>query len=97
MNSVGADMPKFVVLTGAILLLPSYSFAQDLSNHPNPSQCQQIRQAVAQYGYAAAKQYAMQNYGPEAVRFGEQCFAGQATRSIRHDAFGAAVVPVDER
>lgn len=36
-------------------------------------QCQLVRQAVAQYGYAAARQHALENYGPEAVKVGEKC------------------------
>ena len=41
----------------------------------NPTQCLQIRQAVAQYGYASVRQYALENYGAETVNLGEQCFA----------------------
>ena len=65
-------MPKFLVLSILILLLPDYSFAQ---NVPDPMQCQQIRQAVAQYGFTAARRHALATYGPEAVKTGDQCFA----------------------
>lgn len=71
-------MPKFLVLSVLILLLPNYAFAQ---NAPDPMQCQQIRQAAAQYGFAAARRHALATYGPEAVKIGDQCFAkGRRTR-----------------
>jgi hypothetical protein len=89
-------MPKFVLLSSAILLIPSYAFAQDIPNHPSASQCQQIRQAVAQYGYGSARQYALQNYGPEAVKFGEQCFTSHASRFGRRSAVNASET-FDER
>lgn len=73
-------MSKFLLLTTAVLLMPSCAFAQDLGNGPSAMQCQQIKDAVAQYGYAAARQHALENYGPEAVRFGDQCFARQPRR-----------------
>jgi hypothetical protein len=88
-------MPKLLLLTSAILLLPNHCFAQDLQNHPNPTQCQQIRQAVAQYGYASVRQYALENYGAEVVKLGEQCFAHQLRRPGGHDS--VRVVPIDER
>ena len=65
-------MPKFLLLTGALLLMPGYAFAQA----PSADECQQIKQAVAQYGYAAARRHAMETYGPDAVKVGDQCFAG---------------------
>jgi hypothetical protein len=67
-----AAMPKFLLLTGALLLMPGYAFAQA----PSADQCQQIKQAVAQYGYAAARKHALETYGPDAVKVGDQCFAG---------------------
>jgi hypothetical protein len=66
-------MPKFLLLTGAILLMPGYALAQA----PGPDQCQQIKQAVAQYGFAAARRHALETYGPDAVKVGDQCFAGR--------------------
>jgi hypothetical protein len=66
-------MPRFLLLTGAILLMPGYALAQA----PSAYQCQQIKQAVAQYGYAAARRHAMETYGPDAVKVGDQCFAGR--------------------
>ncbi len=68
-------MPRFLLLTGVILLVADYSFAQ--SPDPDPMQCQQIRQAAAQYGFAAARRHALATYGPEAVKTGDKCFTKQ--------------------
>ena len=73
-------MRKFLLLTTAVLLIPSYAFAQDLANGPGAAQCQQIRNAVAQYGYAAARQHALKHYGPQAVAFGDRCLVGKPRR-----------------
>jgi hypothetical protein len=67
-------MPRFLLLTGVVLLMADYAFAQD-SPYPTPLQCQLIRQAVAQYGFAAARRHALETYGPEAVKTGDKCFA----------------------
>jgi hypothetical protein len=69
-----AAMPRFLLLTGVVLLMADYAFAQD-SPDPTPLQCQLIRQAVAQYGFAAARRHALETYGPEAVKTGDKCFA----------------------
>jgi hypothetical protein len=55
---------------------PGYGYAAD----PTPMQCQLIRWAVAQYGFAAARQHALETYGPEAVKTGDKCFAQQTGR-----------------
>jgi hypothetical protein len=76
-------MPRFLLLTGAILLMPGYALAEA----PSADQCQQVKQAVAQYGYAAARRHAMETYGPDAVEVGDQCFAGRhKTAYKKHDA-----------
>jgi hypothetical protein len=62
-------MTRIVVAVAAVLLLTSFSSAQSISD----SQCQQIREAVAKYGYAAARRHAMANYGAEAVAAGDRC------------------------
>jgi hypothetical protein len=49
-------MARLLLLTGVILLMPDCSFAQS-SPDPTPMQCQLIRWAVAQYGFAAARQH----------------------------------------
>jgi hypothetical protein len=73
---MGAAMLRFLLLTGVILLTADYSFAQD----PTPMQCQLIKQAVAQYGYAASRRYALETYGPEAVKTGDKCLAKRTGR-----------------
>jgi hypothetical protein len=52
-------------------------------------QCQMIKLAVARYGYAAARQHALETYGPEAVRTGDKCFTKQARRGSDANAPGA--------
>jgi hypothetical protein len=75
-----AAMPGFLLLTGVILLMADYSFAQDYSPDPTPMQCQLIKQAVAQYGFAAARRHALETYGPEAVKTGDKCLIKQTGR-----------------
>lgn len=72
-------MLRLVLFTGAILLMTNNSFAQDLS----AMQCQQVRDAVAQYGYAAARQHALANYGPAAVSAGDRCLAHNSREPYR--------------
>ena len=74
-------MLRVLLATGAVLLMADYSHAQvrDL----DPAQCEQIKQAVAQYGYAAARRHAMEHYGPEAVRAGDRCL-GRSEDTRRH-------------
>jgi hypothetical protein len=79
----GAAIPRFLLLTGLILLVADYAFAQ-YSPDPTPMQCQLIRLAVAQYGFVAARRHALETYGPEAVKTGDKCFTkrtGQGTSS----------------
>ena len=76
----GVAVPRLLLLTGVTLLMAAdYSFAQ-YSPDPTPMQCQLIRLAVAQYGYAAARQHALETYGPEAVKTGDKCFTKGRTR-----------------
>ena len=72
-------MPRLLLLTGVILLMADYAFAQ-YSPDPTPKQCQLIRSAVAQYGFAAARRHALETYGPEAVKTGDKCFTKQTGR-----------------
>lgn len=78
-------MPRFTLVASLILLMTDCAFAQ-YGQEPDPMQCQQIRQAAAQYGFAAARQHALETYGPEAVKMGDKCFAKKPTRgtSLRH-------------
>lgn len=65
------------IAMGAMLLcMADHSFAQ-ASPDPTSMQCQLLRLAVAQYGYAAARRHALETYGPEAVKVGDKCFTEQ--------------------
>jgi hypothetical protein len=59
------QMIRILVAFGVVLLLTSSSLSQ--------SYCEQVRQAVATYGYAAAKRHAMAHYGPQGVAAGDRC------------------------
>jgi hypothetical protein len=61
-----------------------FNGARRLRVHYSPMQCQLIKQAVAQYGYAASRRYALENYGPEAVRTGDKCLVKQTGRSAKY-------------
>ena len=68
-------MTRILIAAGVLLLLTEYPSAQSNAN------CEQIRQAIATYGYAAARRHAMENYGAEAVRAGDRCLGrGHTTR-----------------
>jgi hypothetical protein len=43
-------------------------FVPDASDAQSQSQCEQVRQAVATYGYSAARRHALAHYGQDAVR-----------------------------
>jgi len=70
-------MTRIFVAIGVVLLATNYSWAQSEAN------CDQIRQAVAQYGYPAAHAHAMTHYGAEAVRNGEKCL-GRGAGAVHH-------------
>jgi hypothetical protein len=74
------DMRRILVAAGLALLTTSSAWAQSAAN------CDQIRQAVAQYGYAAARAHAMRTYGADAVRNGDKCLGrgGRVVRHVRH-------------
>ena len=40
------------------------------------SYCAQVKQAVATYGYASARRYALAHYGIQAVKYGDRCLRG---------------------
>jgi hypothetical protein len=73
-------MPRLLLLTAVALLIADYCFAQDYSPDPTSMQCLLIRQAVAQYGFAAARQHALETYGPKAVKTGDKCFTKETER-----------------
>ena len=61
-------MFRIPVAVVVALLLTSSSMAQ--------SYCDQVRQAVATYGYAAAKRHAMATYSKREVEVADRCVRG---------------------
>jgi hypothetical protein len=47
------------------------------------SYCDQVRQGIEQYGYAAARRYAVEHYSPEEVRAADRCVAGMGGHRYR--------------
>jgi hypothetical protein len=63
-------MTRILLIVAVALLLTSRASAQSEAN------CDEIRQAVATYGYEDARRHAMLHYGAEAVEAGEKkCLA----------------------
>jgi hypothetical protein len=60
-------MIRMTLAAVGIALLPTNSVLAQ-------SNCDQIRQAVATYGYAAARAHARAHYGEAALREGDKCF-----------------------
>jgi hypothetical protein len=56
-----------VLVTPVLSVLVTPAYAQ------TEAQCEQVRQAVAQYGYRAARAHAERTLSPEQVRGGEAC------------------------
>jgi hypothetical protein len=69
-------MTRILVAIAVALLLTDYSWSQ--------SNCEQIRQAIATYGYAAARQHALTHYGPEALKEGDKCGLTEAVPAAPH-------------
>ena len=64
-------MTRILLIVAVALLLTGRASAQSEAN------CEEIRQAVATYGYEEARRHAMLHYGAEAVEAGEKkCLAG---------------------
>jgi len=60
-------MGRIMIIVAAVaLLLTNRAWAQSEAN------CDEIRQAVATYGYEEARRHAMIHYGAEAVEAGEK-------------------------
>ena len=71
-------MTRILVAVVVALLLTNSSFAQ--------SYCDQVRQAVATYGYAAAKQHAMATYSKREVEVADRCVREViGKRKSKHD------------
>jgi hypothetical protein len=65
-------MTRSLAAIAVVLLLTSSSLAQ--------SYCEQVRQAVATYGYTAAKRHAMAHYTKEEVRVADRCLTRRSVR-----------------
>ena len=61
-------MIRILAAVGFALLLTNSALAQ--------AYCDQVKQAVAIYGYAASRQHALDHYGKEAVEAGDKCLRG---------------------
>jgi hypothetical protein len=70
-------MDRFLIAVGVAVLLSGSASAE--------GNCDQVKQAVATCGYAAARKHALENYGKEAVAFGDKCLreSGGKHRSTR--------------
>lgn len=77
-------MKRILVAVGIALLTTASSLTTTSSWAQSAANCEQIRQAIAQYGYAAARAHAMRTYGPEAVRNGDKCIGRGGARGVRH-------------
>lgn len=49
------------------------------------SYCEQVRQGIAQYGYAAARRYAVEHYTAREVRAADRCVARMRLSHYRHE------------
>ena len=67
---------RILAALGLTLLATSSSLAQ--------SRCDQVKEAVATYGYTVAKRYALAHYGKEAVRDAERCLVKAEHRHHIH-------------
>jgi hypothetical protein len=66
-------MTRILVIVAVALLFSTRAWAQTEAN------CDEIRQAVATYGYEEARRHAMAHYGAEAVETGEKKCLGKET------------------
>ena len=67
-------MIRFLIIASATALLTSPSLAQSHQSQASVAVCEQVRQAIAEYGYAAVKQYALAHFGAAAVvKYGSRC------------------------
>ena len=69
-------MIRLLVTAGVALLVTNSARAQ--------SYCDQVRMAVATYGYEAAKRHALANYGKEAVEVADKCLKGRKSSPKPH-------------
>jgi hypothetical protein len=59
-------MARILIIVAVALVLTERAWAQSDAN------CEEIRQAVATYGYEEARRHALAHYGAEAVEAGER-------------------------
>ncbi len=71
-------MTKILTALGFVLVLTDVSGAQ--------SYCAQVKEAVATYGYVAARRYAVAHYTAREVRVADACLSKGHRRSGRHHA-----------
>jgi hypothetical protein len=71
-------MARIIIIVAAVaLLLTNRAWAQSEAN------CEEIRQAVAMYGYEEARRHALIHYGAEAVEAGEKkCLGIQPAKPV---------------
>jgi hypothetical protein len=62
---------------GALVLLTAYPVCAQ-------SYCDQVRQGIEQYGYAAARRYAVEHYSPREVSAADRCVARMRAHSYGH-------------
>ncbi len=70
-----------IILVAIIGLMP---LAVETASAQSQGQCEQVRAAVAQYGYKAAKAHAEATMSPEAVRAADSCVRRHTTARAHH-------------
>ena len=73
-------MTKFLAALGTALVLTIPLLVRPAQSGPGPGNCDEVRQAVATYGYAAAKRHAMAHYSRREVRAADRCVTGRSRR-----------------
>ena len=82
LDSGGLAMTKSILLVtlGLMLMVAHSAVAQ------TEDQCNQVRAAVAQYGYKAAKAHADATLTPDEVRAADACLKHKTAATKRHPA-----------
>ena len=73
-----------ISIAAVIAVLSTQCLAQQ--GGPNAGQCEQVRDAIAQYGLAAARKHAMANYNLSATdlrRVEQECGVGKRSRRTK--------------
>lgn len=77
---MGLKGMRRIPIIAVLAVLSTQCYAQ---GGPNPGQCEQIRDAISQYGLQAARKHAMANYGLSAAdlrRVEQECGIGGRSR-----------------